>query len=409
MPSEKDLLLAVRSLYADALRPYGRILRKRLAEDAARQGRSDKEMDLGLLRGLCENCACFLLRDEPGGEWCVLLLGEEPRFVDIYSDDDPYPESLWSRFEDHLQQLDSEGTRLPGGRFSCAQRLKDSNLPFLSDCSLGAICHIVQLSLTRRKLLGYRSGEIVPYGRSQTMVKDDAAAQQSFCIGKESTSRPVATWEQVRDYVQQVLSSAEGDGAVPLSNIKRLIRSRFNAELSETALGHAKLSDLLRDERLQDVCLVSLLEAGYFVLPAVRDGTAHAAQAACSTRRSLPQGPRGRDRDSFGKASGDRAGHARTRSDPAVVLASPLPWRLSQESTTLCDQEVEVQNTFVHLQLPKPARSLRRSRSVPASVRCPETAGNMGWDPTPSPEAELPPATFSPRELPQVVRLSDFI
>merc|ERR1711990_576143 len=54
---------------------------------------------------------------------------------------------------------------------------------------------------------------------------------------------------------------------VPLSNIKRIFRSQFELELSETALGHSKLSEMLQDDRLQDICTVRLLEQGYFVIP----------------------------------------------------------------------------------------------------------------------------------------------
>lgn len=54
---------------------------------------------------------------------------------------------------------------------------------------------------------------------------------------------------------------------VPLSNIKRIFRSQFETELSETSLGHSKLSELLQDERLHDICTVRLLEQGYFVIP----------------------------------------------------------------------------------------------------------------------------------------------
>lgn len=54
---------------------------------------------------------------------------------------------------------------------------------------------------------------------------------------------------------------------VPLSNIKRIFRSQFETELSETSLGHSKLSELLQDERLHDICTVRLLEQGYFVMP----------------------------------------------------------------------------------------------------------------------------------------------
>ena len=54
---------------------------------------------------------------------------------------------------------------------------------------------------------------------------------------------------------------------VPLSNIKRLFRMQYQTELSETALGHSKLSELLQDSCLEGICTVRLLEHGYFVIP----------------------------------------------------------------------------------------------------------------------------------------------
>lgn len=53
---------------------------------------------------------------------------------------------------------------------------------------------------------------------------------------------------------------------MPLSNVKRLFRSRFQLELSETALGHAKLCELLQDPCFSDICSVRLESNGYMVL-----------------------------------------------------------------------------------------------------------------------------------------------
>ena len=45
---------------------------------------------------------------------------------------------------------------------------------------------------------------------------------------------------------------------------------RHGTELSETALGHAKLSELLRDPRVSDLCTVRLRNHGYAVFPSQR-------------------------------------------------------------------------------------------------------------------------------------------
>lgn len=52
-----------------------------------------------------------------------------------------------------------------------------------------------------------------------------------------------------------------------LANVKRLFRSAYGLELSETMLGYTKLSDLLQDPRLSDLCSVELRNRGYAVVP----------------------------------------------------------------------------------------------------------------------------------------------
>ncbi|CAK0894271.1 unnamed protein product [Prorocentrum cordatum] len=60
-----------------------------------------------------------------------------------------------------------------------------------------------------------------------------------------------------------------------------MFRFKFRAELSETSLGHAKLSELLQDARVSDLCTVKLQKHGYAVFPAAK------AQAARASAISL--------------------------------------------------------------------------------------------------------------------------
>jgi hypothetical protein len=53
VPPEAEILMAVASLYADRLRPFGRILRKRLAERSENEA---QECDLAQLKKVCEEC-----------------------------------------------------------------------------------------------------------------------------------------------------------------------------------------------------------------------------------------------------------------------------------------------------------------------------------------------------------------
>jgi len=82
---------------------------------------------------------------------------------------------------------------------------------------------------------------------------------------------PVASWEDVRDGLRKLLdpwhqpesSSSQG---ITISNVRRLFQSHFQLELSVTALGHVRLLDLLKDPRLNDVCTVSTLKSGQFLV-----------------------------------------------------------------------------------------------------------------------------------------------
>lgn len=84
-----------------------------------------------------------------------------------------------------------------------------------------------------------------------------------------NTEFQVVGWELARTKLREILQSAtiRGAGQVPLSNVKRLFRSLHQLELSETALGHSKLTELLQDERFHDICTVQLQDRGYAVVP----------------------------------------------------------------------------------------------------------------------------------------------
>lgn len=265
-----EVLRAVESLYRDQLRPYGRILRKRLAERTQGDMLEVADVDIKQLRIACESCPWFSMQSEEGGDWSVVLRNQAETFVDVYSHRDPYPAELWLAITAYFEGLSDTEMILPGGRYSCAQALVSRHLPFLAGRSLGQVCHIVQLAISQRKLLGYLNGAVVPYGRSQSMVKERCAMRQRPCTGSTRATSTIASWDTVRACLRELLRVAgPDDGHVALSNVKRLFRSKFRIELSETALGHAKLSELLQDPRMQDVCSVELRGQGYVVVPRV--------------------------------------------------------------------------------------------------------------------------------------------
>lgn len=267
-PSESELIVAVESLYKDQLRPYARILRKRLAEIASVSGRSGCEVDVKDLRAFCNECASLRVENDEGSDWGVTLVGWNADFIDVYSPEDAYPPKLWHLFTLYCAEPKNSAMVLPGGRYSCSQTLVQLKLPFLQGYSLGQVCHIVQLAISQKKLLGYLNGTLVPYAHSQSMVKEKHAVNQRPCSGSVHSKIPVATWEVLRRCVMDLIREVEsGAQPVPLSNIKRLFRAKFRVELSETALGYAKVSELLQDQRFTDICEVKLRGHGYVMLP----------------------------------------------------------------------------------------------------------------------------------------------
>jgi len=230
------------------------------------------DVDIKRLRSGCESCPWLAVREEEGGDWSALFRGRHETFVDVYSPQDLYPPELWAAAAAYFGGLEDASMVLPGGRYLCAQVLARRGLPFLAGRTLGEVCHIVQLAISQKKLLGYLNGAVVPYQRSQSMVKERCAERQRPCTSAPQGKSSLASWTAVRKCLQEILKDVPlGSGSVPLSNVKRLFRSRFHLELSETALGHSKLSELLQDQRISDVCSVRLRGQGYVVAPLPRE------------------------------------------------------------------------------------------------------------------------------------------
>lgn len=285
-----EVIAAIETLYMDELKPYGRILRKRLNERVS-NNRVPADVDSKVLRSFCASCPWLYVQEEDGGEWAALVIGRMATFVDVYSPEDLYPVELWQAAAMYFERLDDSNMVLPGGRYSCAQALVSRNLPFLAGRSLGQVSHIVQLAISKKKLLGYLNGAVVPYGRSQSMLKEHCAERQRPCgINSTRGMSTLVSWDMMRSCLRETIDSmGQGASSIPLSNIKRLFRSKFQVELSETALGHAKLSELLQDSRLSDLCSVRLQGHGYVVVPLLEASKSQPIVAGryASGRRSL--------------------------------------------------------------------------------------------------------------------------
>jgi hypothetical protein len=290
-PSHDEVLAAVASLHDDELKPFGRILRKRISELAVNATLDNDDnlpdVDIKHVQAVCEGSDRMKVQPEEGGDWSVAIVDRSQSFIDIYSPCDDYSETLWDAMSAYFDAPEQKDMVLPGGRYSCARTLLARPLLFLSGYSMGKVCHIVQLAMTQRKILGYKNGSVVPYARSQSKLKEECAMCSQPCkpaaledtASNSITTMPIATWEITRQHLQEILDSApepaEGNRTVPLSNVKRLFRSKFHTELSETMLGHSKLSELLQDAKLSDICTVQLGAHGYVVMQ-VSNGSSEA-------------------------------------------------------------------------------------------------------------------------------------
>lgn len=363
-----DVAAGVESLYRDELKPYGRILRKRLVEQAQATGRGSVEINVKELRATCEACPFLCVRDVEGADWAALLPGRPPAFVDVYSLLDTYPEELWQEAAKYFASLDHTNMVLPGGRYACAQVLVQRRLPFLIGRSLGQVCHVVQLAISQRKLLGYLNGTVVPYSRSQSMVKEQSAECQRPCSGAARHKSPVASWDLMRQCLQQLIDNmGPGEHSLPLSNIKRLFRAQFHIELSETALGYAKLSECLQDPRLHDLCEVKLKGHGYGIVPIGKK--VHRSRISLSDSLGVePNYPPSETADMG--ASQKQEGSARRTDLLLSPDASPKP--LTQLSVTTAS--------------PSSSTKASAHRSTP----CRATPTRISFGPTPSPGSARP-------------------
>lgn len=268
---------AVESLYTDQLKPFGRLLRKRIAEHsigvfdgtapAAKIPEQLPNVDAKHLETVCRTSDRFHVESEEGGDWSVVIAGRPQPFIDIYCGTDVYPAEMWAAAAAYFESLPEEEMQLPGGRYSCAQALLRRRTPFLAGYTLGQACHIVELGIALHKILGYSNGSVVPYSRSQSAVKEQCAGARQCAGDAADGAPPAASWDRARQCLREILGEEANvaDAAVPLSNVKRLFRSRYGLDLSETTLGYSKLSELLQDVRFSDVCTVQLQAQGYMV------------------------------------------------------------------------------------------------------------------------------------------------
>lgn len=263
--TEAILVQAIESLYLDQIHPQqGRVIGRI-------QEHTSQKWGISQLRRMSDMSPHVeVIPDSLGGRNFDVLLKWPPAnfrgFVDENSAEDPYPDHLWSNIDYFLQQetqrVAPAMAQWPGSRYRFAKLIQE-RLPSMNMYSLGQVCHIVQLCIRTKALLGYHQGNLVPYAFSDDCKKHTSAVMyQPMQLGEGDAW--VQSWSEASRLLMILLQ--EEAGAIQLSTLKAVCQRRFQKALSESALGHTKLSELLCDPRMKGKFLVSQRGTEWWVM-----------------------------------------------------------------------------------------------------------------------------------------------
>jgi len=116
--------------------------------------------------------------------------------------------------------------------------------------------------LRKWKLLGYKEGSLVPFQFSDSKHFDDCARQM---LPSEESSAASCSLQQLCLHLRTILEKAERN-TIPLSNVKRLLKSQYSLQVSQTTFGFTRFRELLEEHpKLQEFCTVSREDNGYHV------------------------------------------------------------------------------------------------------------------------------------------------
>jgi hypothetical protein len=244
------VLKAVNSLYDDELRPNLGLVRRRLKE------LYDVLVPITELRKLIHSLVkAKILSVQGDPQEPVLAVRSRPvgSFVDPMDPDVPYDTAIFQRMQVLMDAVAaSDPQRLyKGGRYGMAQQLRSMEMPELQDFSLGQVCHIVQLAISK-KIVGYKKGgALVPYKLSDSCVKNSAESSDSNSVDLLPTIKSVA---ELRTVLMVLWMNPEHHAGLQLSLVKDKIEQTAKRTLSEHQLGFSKLSHLFSMAELEGCC-----------------------------------------------------------------------------------------------------------------------------------------------------------
>jgi len=336
---QQQLLEVLQWFYSNAVQPTFRLVARRLEELTG--------------KWLSPVCLRQLANKMPGAIFCPAdaAHANEPRlwlcpqhvpksflgFLDLSRSEDTYPSTVWRKvracfsadspwFQELLPQ--------PCFRYRMAQCLLHS-LPAMRSYSLGQALHIVELAVRRHQILGYRNGGLVAYTDSEDCAKHACADKflptSMFSAGEAY----VQTWERAQLLLSQLLGQPEWVEGLPASILKMCFRHRFGVELRETALGHTKLTEFLKDPRLAETCSIVVHQSERFIV-AVKASAIAAPIAKASHHLDCSQGassdkcpPGVWPQDARGNATPKFSGHQCRNAQKLVET-----WKFEHSATT---------------------------------------------------------------------------
>jgi len=274
-PHKELLLMALEGLYYDKLEPLVPTVARRMEEVSTTMLPGENgEMALpsrwpsAQLKELARSTRGVVVEEKPGdcNRCRFFLKGRKRDFVDQSSLNDPYPAEVWQEVKAAVEEGRYEGLNSQS-RYDLALTLRET-IPILKGYKLGEVCHILHLAVNVHRLLGYREGRLVPYKASFNYEKtQNAVTMKPTAARRLETCPHVESWQEVCDIISELLAQTPEKG-IPLSALKERIRKQFGRELSETAMGHTKLSSFVEDPRLAMNCRLQQVGTEKFLVPA---------------------------------------------------------------------------------------------------------------------------------------------
>lgn len=249
--SDRDALLsALETLYDDQLEPLLLHVIRRVEEQTGKHWNTER------VQTVARDTPRVSLVEKPGSNNRVWIhLDSRPDESAQACDEARYPRGIWTDLRNFVQSraADWHEAPWPSSRYDLAKALR-RELPAFQRLNLGQACYALELAVKVHHIFGYRDGRLVPFQSSVDCEKISRAENRSAI--PDDGADFVTDWRDASGKMAILLR--EHPQGLPLSALKDRFRRRFGVSLSETALGHTKLSTLLTDPHLRHICSLEL-------------------------------------------------------------------------------------------------------------------------------------------------------